>query len=577
MATYVEVGPTHCQRREYDRIEHETVERRDLAGHQSRVTSHESRFSRRMKQPLEVLQLYPEHDYTLNGAFESRARRGPQRPLILFDDKTWSWEAFGAAFDAIARSLSARGIRKGDRVGVMARNSDGHVLMLFALARIGAIMVPVNPDFGVEEARYVLHNAEVSAVAASAECFATARDACGGLACAPWFILFDGSGSDATELRDLITRAPEIRLGGEVSGDDTCLIVYTSGTTGFPKGAMHSQRSFVTGGEAFVQRIHLQDDDRVMIVLPLFHINAMFYSVAGTLAAGAGMVIVPRFSATTFWQTAAATGATVVNLIEAMGTILVNRPRSEFRPDHRIRKLYGARQSVVGVFRNEFNIPHLIGGFGMTEIPGVTCTPFDNVHKPISMGPVGRHPDPARPWAQCRVVDDEGRDVGVNEVGEFVVKTPIIMQGYFRDPEQTRAAFRDGWFLTGDLVRRDEDGWFHFVSRKKDIIRRRGENIAGAELDRVIGSHPAVHEAAAIPVPAELGEDEILVAVVLKPGQQASAGDIAQWCRERLAPQKVPRFVLFVDHLPHTPTHKVAKQVLKSDQTIKTRAIDLLA
>jgi crotonobetaine/carnitine-CoA ligase len=193
------------------------------------------------------------------------------------------------------------------------------------------------------------------------------------------------------------------------------------------------------------------------------------------------------------------------------------------------------------------------------------------------MGPIGRHPDPNRPWAECRVVDDHGRDVGVNEEGELVVRTPIIMQGYFRDPEQTREAFHDGWFKTGDLVRRDEDGYFFFVSRKKDIIRRRGENIAGAELDRVVGSHPAVHEAAAIPVAAELGEDEILVAVVLKPGKSATAHEIAQWCRENLAPQKVPRYVVFVADLPHTPTHKVLKAQLRKDATLKERATDLQA
>ena len=151
------------------------------------------------------------------------------------------------------------------------------------------------------------------------------------------------------------------------------------------------------------------------------------------------------------------------------------------------------------------------------------------------------------------------------------------MQGYFRDPDQTKAAFRDGWFLTGDLVRRDADGYFFFVARKKDIIRRRGENIAGAELDRVIESHPAVHEAAAIPVPAELGEDEILVAVVLKPGQALTAQAVAQWCRERLAPQKVPRYVAFVDELPHTPTHKVAKMALRGDAALRRRAVDLQA
>jgi crotonobetaine/carnitine-CoA ligase len=528
-----------------------------------------------MKKPLEVLRLYPEHDYTLNGVFASRARRGPKRPFLLFGSKAWTWDEFGAAAEKTARLLVARGIGKGGRVAVMGRNSDGHVLLLLALARIGAVMVPVNPEFGVEEARYVLHHAEVSAVFASDETLDTARRACAGLATAPWFALLDGGRRDVPSLDELMTQARESVLPGDVRAEDTCLIVYTSGTTGFPKGAMHSQKSFVAGGEAFVQRVHLQDDDRVMIVLPLFHINAMFYSVAGTLAAGASMAIVPRFSASTFWQTAVETGATEVNVIEAIGTILKNRPRAEFRPGHRIRKVYGVRQSMFDTFRNEFGIPHLIGGYGMTEIPGVTCIPFEGPHKPGSMGPVGRHPDPGRAWAECRVVDDEGHDVPTGEVGELVVKTPIIMQGYFRDPGQTQAAFRDGWFLTGDLVRRDEEGYFFFVARKKDIIRRRGENIAGAELDRVIGAHPAVHEAAAIAVPSELGEDEILVAVVPKPGERVTPEAIAGWCHEHLAAMKVPRFVAIVDDLPHTPTHKVAKAVMRSDRTLLERAIDI--
>jgi len=229
--------------------------------------------------------------------------------------------------------------------------------------------------------------------------------------------------------------------------------------------------------------------------------NALFYSVAGALAAGGSVAIVPKFSASTFWQTAVELGATVANIIEAIGSILQARPRGEFRPDHRIRAVYGVRQNFAETFRSAFGIPHLFSGFGMTEIPGVTCNPLEGPNKPGSMGMIGRHPDPARPWAECRILDDAGQDVPAGEVGELAVKTPIIMQGYFRDPEQTRAAFRDGWFLTGDLVRRDDDGFFFFVSRKKDIIRRRGENIAGAELDRVIGAHPGVLEVAAIPVP----------------------------------------------------------------------------
>ena len=530
-----------------------------------------------MLTPLEVLRLYPEHDGTIEGAFATRMARDPDRPLLVHGGRTRSWRECDELVGRLAAALAARGIAQGDRVAMMAANSDAHVLLLFALARLGAIMVPVNPEFGPAEAGYVMNHAEVSGIVCSAAALPVAREAAAKLARAPWFLLSDGAVDGAPNFFEVAQATAAAALPRVASPDDTCLIVYTSGTTGFPKGAMHSQRSFVTCGEAFVQRVYLQPDDRVMVILPLFHINALFYSVAGTLAAGATLIVVPRFSASAFWNTVVETGATTVNIIEAIGTILKNRPRSEFRPEHRLRAVYGVRQSVAETFRDEFRIPHRIGGFGMTEIPGVTCNPVEGLQKAGSMGPIGRHPDPARPWAQCRVVDEEGRDVAPNVEGELWVKTPIIMQGYFRDPEQTAAAFHDGWFKTGDLVRRDEDGYFYFISRKKDIIRRRGENIAGAELDRVIGSHPAVHEAAAIPVPAELGEDEILVAVVKKPGAEVGAQEIAQWCRERLAPMKVPRYVLFVDELPHTPTHKVAKAVLKADTTLRSRATDLQA
>jgi crotonobetaine/carnitine-CoA ligase len=179
------------------------------------------------------------------------------------------------------------------------------------------------------------------------------------------------------------------------------------------------------------------------------------------------------------------------------------------------------------------------------------------------------------PFAELRVLDDDGRDAPIGATGELAVRTPMIMKGYYRDPEATKAAFKDDWFLTGDLVRRDADGYYWFVARKKDIIRRRGENISGAELDRVMGEHPAVAEAAAIAVPSPLGEDDILAAVVLRPDMQATAPQIADWCRARLAAHKVPRYVIFLDELPHTPTHRVAKFKLKGDKTLVERAVDL--
>ena len=530
-----------------------------------------------MKTPLEVLKLYPSHDYTLAGAFASRLQAGPQREFLVHQNRRWSWQSFSDASLKLARALTARGIKKGDRVGIVARNSDAHVLLLFACARLGAIMVPSNPEFGVQEIGYVLKHAGVSAVICGAENLSIVREATAGIDPAPWFALIDGAEKDAPDFFGLIEQGGAGDLPSAGGADDTCLIIYTSGTTGFPKGAMHSQRNFITAGEANISRVWLQPDDRMMVILPMFHVNALFYSLAGAVAAGATLVLMQRFSASDFWNACVEHGITQVNIIEAVGRILARRPRSEFRPEHKVTKLYGARADIVEVFSKEFHIPHLLGGFGMTEIPGVCCNPFEGPNKQGTMGPPGRHPDPARPWAQCKVVDDDGNEVGTDVIGEFWVRHPIVMQGYFRDPEQTKNSFRDGWFMTGDLVKLDADGYYHFISRKKDIIRRRGENIAGAEIDRVVQSHPAVYEVAAVAVPSELGEDEILVAIILKPGEKATAQEIGAWCAERLAAMKVPRYVLFVNELPHTPTHKVAKLILKADRTLQSRAVDLQA
>ena len=531
-----------------------------------------------MKTPLEVLNSFRAHDYTLHDAFMSRAEAGPERPFLTCRDRQWSWGAFGEKSDRIARALMAKGIRKGDRVALCARNSDYHALLLFALARIGAVIVPVNPEFGPNEVHYILNHAEVSAVAASADTLKTVQEASAKLSHRHWIALLDEA-HEALPSLDALSNAPEAARGDfpAVSADDTCVIIYTSGTTGFPKGVMHSQRVFVTTGEVSVERLNLQPDDRAMIVLPMFHINALFYSLSGVLASGSQALILPAFSASTFWQSAADYGATWVKIIEAIGTILKERPRSEFRPDHKIRIIYGPRQHVIPTFRNEFKIADITGGFGMGQIPRVTVIPPSGPEKPATEGKNGRHPDPNREWAQCRIVDDAGNDLPDGETGEFWVKTPNIMQGYFRDPEMTKASFSGDWFMTGDLVRRDADGYYYFVSRKKDIIRRRGENIAGAEIDRIIAAHPAVHEVAAIGVPSELGEEEILVAIVLKPGHTLTPAEVRDWCRERLAALKIPRFVVFVDEIPHTATHKIAKAMLKKDETLVGRADDAQA
>ena len=528
--------------------------------------------------PLQVISAYPQHQWTLHSLLKTRLAPNPLRPFILFNDKTLSWQDFVDSVDVGARMLLARGIAKGDRVAIMANNHDAHVLLLFALARIGAIMVPVNPQFGVTEARYVLMHAQVNAVFCSSATQAIAVQAAADMALQPWFCRIDDETPDAPgdRLSQLMAAQHAVELPPDAAADDTCIIIYSSGTTGFPKGVMHSQRNIVLCAERQVARVHLQVNDRCMCVLPMFHVNALFYSVAGAVAAGCCLVIVTRFSASRFWRMVVDSGTTQVNLLMAMSTILARRPRSEFIAQARLRCVSGSpfTRETMDVFLNEFGIERVIEGFGMTEVPGAFSNPYDGPHKLASMGTPGTHPDARMQWTQARVVDDDGADVPDGVTGELLMRIPTMMQGYLHDPEQTAAAFRDGWFLTGDLVYRDADNFFFFVARKKDIIRRRGENIAGAELDRVIGEHPQVSEVAAIAVPAELGEDDIMVVVVRKPGASLVENDIRSWCADRLAAHKVPRFVVFTDALPHTPTHKIAKFELRSDLSLRARAID---
>jgi crotonobetaine/carnitine-CoA ligase len=526
--------------------------------------------------PLEVIGLYPDHHFTLTSLLKSRLDLDPSRPFIIFNEKTITWGEFATARDKTAQMLLARGVKKGDRIAIMAHNHDAHVLLLFSLARIGAIMVPVNPEFGVEEAKYILNHSGALGIFCSAQTYPIAKEATQGFEVQPWFCSMDGEIAQVPDLMQSISAPKEIALPEDVFADDICVLVYSSGTTGFPKGVMHSQRNLVLCAERQVARVELQPDDRCMCVLPMFHVNALFYSILGTVAAGCCLVIVGKFSASKFWETVAKTGTTQVNLIMAVTSILARRSREGFVPGVRLRCVSGSpfTKETMDVFLNEFGVERVIEGFGMTEIPGAFSNPYDGPHLLASMGYPGKHPDPDMTWTEARVVDDDGIDVPHGTTGELVVKIPTMMKGYFNDPEQTAAAFRDGWFLTGDLVYRTPEGCFYFVARKKDIIRRRGENIAGAELDRIIGQHPNVLEVATIATDSELGEDEIMAVVVPRPGTNLVEEDVRTWCTERLAAHKIPRFVIFVDKLPYTPTHKIAKFVLKKDPSLRARAID---
>jgi crotonobetaine/carnitine-CoA ligase len=342
---------------------------------------------------------------------------------------------------------------------------------------------------------------------------------------------------------------------------------------------MHNQPTPAYAGENFVFRAALNPEDHVMAILPLFHVNAQFGSLWGTIAAEASLVLIRRFSASRFWEQAVRYGATEFNFIGAVGRILCNRPESEYRPEHTIKTACGTpvRSDVYECFTKKFHIENVIDGYGLTEYPLASQTPIGGLIKMNCMGVPGRVFDPNLKYVEMKIVDDDGKEVQQGEVGELLLKGLTIMKGYYKEPEKTAEAIRDGWFYTGDYVYQDEDDYYFFVDRKKDIIRKGGENISAAEVEGVINENPKVLEATVIPVPAELGEDEVMACIVLKPGETMKPEEVVDWTKDRLAPFKVPRYVQFRESIPKTVTQKVQKQVIKKEEDLIQSSHDMVA
>lgn len=544
--------------------------------------------------PRDVLRRYAPHGGTLWGLLTSRAAIQADRAFLIYEGQEVSWREFQEKVERTVQLLRSYGVSPGDRVAVMAENSADYVAIVFATMAAGAIFVPINPDLKPAEAEYIVEHAEPAVVFASDAAAGTLQRISAtfakGIKTLALGAGLDQLGQAHTSVANTGASArrqdgpgkesatEERSTAGTAHGkpDSTGLILYTSGTTGFPKGVMHSQQNMVVAGEYCVERLHLQPEDRMLCILPFFHINALIYSLMGAAVAGASLVIAPRFSASGFWKLAADTGATQVNIIAAVGRILMRRPRSEFVPGHKLRKLYGApiTPDIYRAFQNEFGIPTLIEGYGLTETPCVCSNPYSGPQRVGSIGIPTPHPVSLQPSARMRIADASGRDVAQGIVGELMVQSPIAMQGYYRDPHATAAVLKDGWFRTGDLVKQESDGYYTFVARQKDIIRRRGENISGAELDEIVSRHPDIQAAAAIPVESDLGEDEILIAAVKRPQALLTEPALRKWCEEQLSKAKLPRFIVFVDELPYTPSHRVAKFQLRNDASLKQRAIE---
>jgi crotonobetaine/carnitine-CoA ligase len=344
--------------------------------------------------------------------------------------------------------------------------------------------------------------------------------------------------------------------------------VYTSGTTGNPKGVMVTHQMYVAAGQGFAHWTQANPDDRFFTCLPYYHANIQYYSTMGSLAAGATLVVVDRFSASRFWGQVRESRATVVNFIGMMMPVLAKQPESPADRQNSVRLFYGspaASPEFLEAFQERFGT-EVIVGFGMTETCYGTIERIGRPRRPRSSGQARQHPDPGFINTVRLSHPETGVPAGFNTVGEITIKNPAVMPGYWRNEEQTRLALRDGWLYTGDLGWMDENGFLYFVDRKKDVIRRRGENISSQEVENVIKRLPDVLDCAALAVPSELGEDEVKVYVLPRPGATFKPEDVVYWCAEHLAYFKVPRYVEIRDELPHTPSLRVRKDLLRQER-----------
>ena len=494
----------------------------------------------------------------------------PGKTFVEIGRKSYS---YGDIRDGVLRTASLfreLGVRHGDRVCLFMPNCIEYLYCWFGLSELGAISVPINTAYRRDETAYILNNAEAVALVTDpslADVAGAAADLAPGIR--HRILRGDGpAGKGWTSFQTAFDRATPLSGRQSVSPDDVSMLVYTSGTTGNPKGVMVTHRMYAAAGQGFKHWTQATSDDRFFTCLPFYHANIQYYSTMGALAAGATLVIVDRFSASRFWGQVREAQATVVNFIGMMMPVLAKNPEQPDDPDNTVRLFYGS-PSFSPEFLSEFQqrfATDIIVGFGMTETCYGTIEAIREDRRAGSSGRPRQHPDP-RFENIVRIADAEtGKHVGPNTVGEITIKNPAIMPGYWRNDEQNRETLRDGWLYTGDLGWLDDEGFLYFVDRKKDIIRRRGENISSQEVENVIKANPNVLDCAVVAVPSELGEDEVKAYVTPRPGASVNPEEVVYWCAEHLAYFKVPRYWEVRDELPRTPSLRVRKDVLRQER-----------
>ncbi len=495
-----------------------------------------------------------------------RARTHGDKVLLRFRDQAFTYAETDRLSDRCACGFVHLGVGKGDKISLMLPNCPDFIHLWFGAAKIGAVEVPINTSYKGEFLRHIVDQSDSRVLVVDGQYLERLLLIQDDLRVLEKVVVVGECPKEtlgalripAVSFAEFLA-APEAALDVEILPSDDQSIIYTSGTTGLSKGAIGPHMFWIVVAERLLEIRQGTADDVFYTFMPLYHFNAQVLTVLTTVVAGAQMVLSDKFSASGFWDDIRRYGATQFNYLGAVMPILAKQPE---RPDDldnpaRIALGAGCPPGVMEEVERRFGIT-CMEGFGMTEI-GIPIHVRLDDRRPGSCGkPLDIY--------EIRLVDDQDEEVPVGEPGEIVFRPRepfTMMSGYYNMADKTLEAYRNLWFHSGDLGRQDEDGYYYFVDRKKDALRRRGENISSFEVERAINTHPAVLESAAVAVKSELAEDEVKICVVLKPGATLAPEELMRYADERMPYFAVPRFVEFMDSLPKTPTERVQKFLLK--------------
>ncbi len=514
-----------------------------------------------------MLELDP-RDYVLPHLLQRAAERFGDRPLVAFPGAARTYAEADRAASSVANGLAGLGVGKGSKVAIMAVNSLGFVDAWFGAARAGAVYVPINTDYKGDILRYQLGKADVTHIVIDPPFLerlaAVAMDLprlthvilSGPMTDAPARIAGGAPVSSLEALLDASPHAPS----AQIEARDPLAISFTSGTTGPSKGVLASHSHVTTFALDWIKACEFGAGQSIYSCLPLFHAVASWLGVLPAMIAGGRITFGPRFSPSTYWDEVRRAEADLAHGIFSMVPILLKQPP---RPDDAAqpaRKFYFAQ--VNEAFETRFNC-RIIEVYGATETGIVTATPAGAERRPFSCGKANTD------TFDVMIANDRDEPVAAGEVGEILVRPrrPFAMlSAYYNNPEATVEAFRNLWFHTGDNARADEDGYIYFVDRRKDAIRRRGENISSSEVEAVLNRHPAVLECAVVAAPSDMGEDEVKAVVVLRAGAMATAEELWAFSEENMPRFWVPRFIEFRSEMPKTPSQKIQKYLLRSGE-----------